>query len=231
MIADQIDVTTKERQTWEAHQAKIQKEIDALRLPLNKKADAMSAKLFEERLAQLPEVLRADLKAMLATAPDKRDMVQKYLAEKFEKTLRIDHNTLKSLDPAFKKEAEEAEGKIRGLESQRLPEPRIQALWDRGVPSPTYIYRRGELLKTYSAADFAKYLDHTWRAGTMQIVNAQTGRATQLVWTGYRFRAGLDAERGRCKLLTHLNGEMSEWLKEHAWKMLRRIVIQCARLR
>jgi hypothetical protein len=28
----------------------------------------------------------------------------------------------------------------------RLPEPRVQALWDRGEPSPTYIYRRGDPL-------------------------------------------------------------------------------------
>jgi hypothetical protein len=27
-----------------------------------------------------------------------------------------------------------------------------------------------------------------------------------------------DAERRRCKLLTAKRGEMSEWLKEHAWK-------------
>src|SRR3954454_21479593 len=27
-----------------------------------------------------------------------------------------------------------------------------------------------------------------------------------------------DAESRRCKLLIPLNGEMSEWLKEHAWK-------------
>lgn len=29
---------------------------------------------------------------------------------------------------------------------RRQPEPRIQALWDRGRPSPTYIYRRGDPL-------------------------------------------------------------------------------------
>ena len=32
------------------------------------------------------------------------------------------------------------------LEAQRQSEPRIQALWDRGDPSPTYIYRRGDSL-------------------------------------------------------------------------------------
>lgn len=30
------------------------------------------------------------------------------------------------------------------LAAQRLPEPRIMAMWDRGEPSPTYIYRRGD---------------------------------------------------------------------------------------
>ena len=35
---------------------------------------------------------------------------------------------------------------IKALEAQRLPEPRIHALWDRGEPTPTYIYRRGDYL-------------------------------------------------------------------------------------
>lgn len=39
-----------------------------------------------------------------------------------------------------------AEDRVKMLEGQRLPEPRIQALWDRGEPSPTYIYRRGDSL-------------------------------------------------------------------------------------
>ncbi len=33
---------------------------------------------------------------------------------------------------------------IRSQKGSLLPEPRIQALWDRGEPSPTYIYRRGD---------------------------------------------------------------------------------------
>jgi mono/diheme cytochrome c family protein len=37
--------------------------------------------------------------------------------------------------------------RIRALEAQRQPEPRVQALWDRGEPSPTYIYRRGDPLR------------------------------------------------------------------------------------
>jgi hypothetical protein len=29
----------------------------------------------------------------------------------------------------------------------KVPEPRVQALWDRGEPSPTYVYRRGDPLR------------------------------------------------------------------------------------
>jgi hypothetical protein len=139
-------VTTAERQPWQAHNAKLQQEVDTLRSPLDRKAEDLSAKYLEERLAQLPEVLRADLRTMLAVPPEKRDQVQRYLAEKFEKQLRIDRDKIKALDPTFKKECEETEGRIKDLEAQRKQEPKIQALWDRGEPSPTYIYRRGDPL-------------------------------------------------------------------------------------
>src|SRR5262249_28349409 len=67
-------VTTAERRAWEAHNARLQREIEALK-------------------------------------PGK--------------------------DPA----------RVKALEALRLPEPRIQALWDRGEPSPTYVYRRGDPLR------------------------------------------------------------------------------------
>ncbi len=38
----------------------------------------------------------------------------------------------------------EADARVKSLEAQRQPEPQIQALWDRGDPSLTYIYRRGD---------------------------------------------------------------------------------------
>ncbi len=37
--------------------------------------------------------------------------------------------------------------KIKSLESKRVPEPMIRALWDRGEPSPTYLLRRGDYLQ------------------------------------------------------------------------------------
>ena len=43
---------------------------------------------------------------------------------------------------------EETSATIKKLEARLLPEPRVQALWDRGEPSPTYIYRRGDPLES-----------------------------------------------------------------------------------
>jgi cytochrome c553 len=137
-------VTSAEKRSWEAQNGKLQKRIDSFRCELDRKTEALTAQVLEERLTQLPEVLRADLRAMLATHPDKRDQVQKYLAAKFEKRLRVDRESLKLQNASFKKEAEEIEGRIKHLQSELLPEPKIQALWDRGEPSPTYIYRRGD---------------------------------------------------------------------------------------
>jgi mono/diheme cytochrome c family protein len=45
------------------------------------------------------------------------------------------------------KKVKDTQAKIRALQARLLPEPRVQALWDRGNPSPTYIYRRGDPLR------------------------------------------------------------------------------------
>ena len=38
----------------------------------------------------------------------------------------------------------EIEKQIKELEASLTPEPRVMALWDRGEPSPAYLYRRGD---------------------------------------------------------------------------------------
>jgi mono/diheme cytochrome c family protein len=40
--------------------------------------------------------------------------------------------------------AADRDARIAALEATRLPEPKVRALWDRGEPSPTYIFRRGD---------------------------------------------------------------------------------------
>ena len=43
-------------------------------------------------------------------------------------------------------QTDETAKRIKQLEASRPIEPRIMALWDRGEPSPTYLYRRGDYL-------------------------------------------------------------------------------------
>ena len=81
---------------------------------------------------------------MIDTPPNQRTEVQKYLADKFDSLLKIKPVELKQTDVDFRKFSEESERKIKLLEAQREPEPKIRALWDRGRPTPTYILQRGD---------------------------------------------------------------------------------------
>jgi hypothetical protein len=137
-------ITADENQKIHAHNRPVSVKIAALQADLDKVAIPLRHKLQEEALAKLPEVLRDDLRKMLATPPAKRDAVQKYLAEKFEKELRYDVSALIGRSDEFKKVFEENYKKMEPLQSQLLTGSPILALWDRGDPSPTYIYRKGD---------------------------------------------------------------------------------------
>ena len=137
-------VIPEERLHWEAHTAALDNEISALKEVLQQKAESVREKLLEERLSKLPEVLHADLRRMLATLPEKRDDILKYLAAKFGTELKITDAQLEMVDPEYKRAATETEELVKAVEARRLPKPLIRALWDRGEPSPTYIYRRGD---------------------------------------------------------------------------------------
>jgi hypothetical protein len=139
-------VTTAERRAWESHNADLSRQIATKQSALDEQFAALAKKHQAGRLSQVPEALRADVEKMLETPAETRTAVQNYLAEKFEKTLRIDRDEFAKIDGAFKQLSEETAKQIAALETRRRPEPKIRALWDRGEPSPTYIYRRGDYL-------------------------------------------------------------------------------------
>jgi mono/diheme cytochrome c family protein len=138
--------TPEDKEVWKAHNEPLQGQANGLRAQIEATAEPLKKKHLERRLADLPEVLRDDLRRMLNTPADKRDAVQRYLAEKFEKTLRIEINTLKDLEPEFKKDAEAIDKQISRIQDRMWLGPGIQAVWDRGEPTPTQVYRRGDFL-------------------------------------------------------------------------------------
>ena len=138
-------VTTAERRVWEANQARITEESKAVRDSIDALEKRLAAKYLEEKLATFPESIRGELKTMLETPAASRNAHLKELAEKYEKELRIDREALKKRDPDFQMESDKADAQLKKLEAERSEAPAIQALWDRGNPSPTYIYRRGDI--------------------------------------------------------------------------------------
>jgi len=53
-----------------------------------------------------------------------------------------------------------------------------------------YYDRKNELLKTFVASDFQIYVDKYWRADQFSMVNHQTGKSTDLIWSNYEFSKG-----------------------------------------
>jgi hypothetical protein len=140
--------TVEQEKARHARNATLSVQINSLRAALAAKAKPLEKEIIEERLAKQPQELRNDLRLMLATPPAKRNARLKYLAEKYEFYVNIDpfdrENLLQDTYPEYRKAAEETERKILALRSQQSPAPYVRALWDRGAPSHTYIYKRGD---------------------------------------------------------------------------------------
>jgi len=128
--------TAEEKRKWETEQALIQKQINEVQAKLAAKQKGLIEKHVTQRLAELPKPLHEDLRKMLATPAGKRDEIQNYLAS--------NGNELKKIDAGFKEESAAADKNVKTLKAKMPQEPGIRALWDRGEPSPTYIFRRGE---------------------------------------------------------------------------------------
>ena len=54
--------------------------------------------------------------------------------------------------------------------------------------------RKNALLKTLTLDKYEQYLGKFWRAGEMDMVNHQTGKSTQLVFSNYQFKTGLHGD-------------------------------------
>ena len=78
-----------ERQETVKFNDPIEAEIKRFEASLETRAKPLREKLLDERLAALPSPVKDDLKKMVATPEEKRSDLQKYLAEKFQVTLKI----------------------------------------------------------------------------------------------------------------------------------------------
>jgi outer membrane lipoprotein-sorting protein len=64
-----------------------------------------------------------------------------------------------------------------------------------------YYDRKGELLKTFTPTEYEKFLGKYWRARKMNMINHQSGKSTDLIWSNYKFKTGLkDGDFTRTRL-------------------------------
>ncbi|HTM55035.1 MAG TPA: DUF1553 domain-containing protein, partial [Pirellulales bacterium] len=103
-------------------------------------------RLLEAKLAGVPEPIRADTKLAIQSAPENRNEVLKYLADKFGKMLKVSPEEVSAaLSPEDKASWDKFDAEIAALNSGRRSWGTIQAVYDVGPPPATYLLRRGDL--------------------------------------------------------------------------------------
>src|SRR5262249_1166360 len=101
-------------------------------------------RLRETRLAAIPEAIRADTQAAIATPSEKRNEVQKDLAAKFESSLRVTaEQGAATVNAPDRSQAAERNARIAALRATRRTPEKLQAMYDVGPPPPTYLLKRG----------------------------------------------------------------------------------------
>ncbi len=139
------DVSTRDKQSIDGHNAEVDRQVGELNVQLAGVREPFQRKLFESKLALIPEAVRADTKAAIETAADKRNEIQKYLAEKLGPLLKVAPAELdQALDDAARQKTAELNKQVGGLQATKRSYDKIQALWDLGPPPHAFLYRRGD---------------------------------------------------------------------------------------
>ena len=100
--------------------------------------------LVEQRWLQIKQPLRSEIRVALSTPAPSRSDRQQQLVEQHEDLLTVDRIKLAEVDAEFKTFQEETDKTANGIRDKLRSGPDIRALWDRGEPSPTYLFRRGD---------------------------------------------------------------------------------------
>ena len=140
-------LTATQHEQHKAARTIVEKQIASAKKTLADRQAVLQKQHTDKQLASLPKTLRSDLRKMLTIADDKRDTVQKYLATKFEKQLTINAKTLRKQDASFQKLTTTTNDRVKLLTAEMPSAPQIRALWDRGEPSPTWLFQRGQYNK------------------------------------------------------------------------------------
>lgn len=136
-------VSSAEKTEIERHNAELERQAAELRKQIAERRASYEAKLFAAKLALLPEAIRTDTQAAIATAVDKRSEVQRYLAEKFGAALNVkSEEVTAALSESDKTATAEWEKQATEHLSRKKSWPHWQVTYD-GPVTPTKLLKRG----------------------------------------------------------------------------------------
>lgn len=142
--------TAAQKKAADEHNGKLEAEIARLKAELDGLRNQYRQKLFDDRLAGLPEAIRDDVKTALGKKAEERTEIEKYLAQKFQPLLQPDEKSLDKLLPEtygeYRTAADQRSTAIAGQERQRIRFEELRALYDLPGPVTTPLLRRGDPL-------------------------------------------------------------------------------------
>jgi len=138
------DVSAAEKDEIDQHNRGIDAKTAELERKIAELRGPYLSRLRDVKLKSLPESIRDDVKKALDTPQDKRGEVQKYLASKFEKSLRVSAEEADAaLSDADRKALADLKKQTAELKQGRRSFGKIQALYDVGPAPTTFLLERG----------------------------------------------------------------------------------------
>lgn len=129
---------------WKAERRPVEKQIKHAQQQLTAREAELRSQYIDEQLKELPADVQSSLREILKQSKKERSDSDRELLTKYKKQTTVTTAVLEKKYPELKKLKADTDKKVKALQAKLPAEPMIRALWDRGEPSPTWIFRRGE---------------------------------------------------------------------------------------
>jgi len=142
------DISDKQKAEIDRLNGEIDAKVKSLKSRESEIRGGYGAKLFDEKLASVPESDRALAKTAVQTPADKRNDDQKQLVSKYGAALTVKPEEINAaLSEQHKADLADITKQIGELNMKRQAYGTIQVVWEPTTPPPTYVLRRGNYLR------------------------------------------------------------------------------------
>ncbi|HEY3788135.1 MAG TPA: DUF1549 domain-containing protein, partial [Urbifossiella sp.] len=146
-----LEATASQEKEAAANDVEIAKTVGKLKKSQGELSRTFAVKLFDDRLAKLPAVIRDDVRKAIETDVAKRTEVQKYLAVKFTPELKPEglklHEALSKSYPEYAAKNQSITKAIIAEEAKKRTFAEIRAMYDLPGEPKTPVLRRGDYTK------------------------------------------------------------------------------------